>query len=83
MLFKNRLTRATLSFALSVLAVTGCATTPRPSPPDGVTPAKLAPLSSKELAIAPPPSGTYSQRLTALRERWSTQLNATPTKPAP
>lgn len=48
------------------LLVSGCAT---PSVPPVIVTEKLPPLSAEESRVAPPPTGSYSTKLTSYLER--------------
>ena len=73
-----------LALLLPLLTVSGCASKSLNTPPPvvGEKP-KALPLPSSIAGIEPPPSGFYTEKLTARRKRSQELLNSTPMKSAP
>lgn len=69
---------------LPLLMASGCASKSLNTPPPvvGEKPT-VQPLHSSIAGIAPPPSGFYTEKLTARRKRSQELLNSTPMKSAP
>ena len=75
---------ALLALLLPLLMVSGCASKSLNTPPPVVGEKQTAqPLPSSVAEIAPPPSGFYTEKLTARRKRSQELLNNTPMKSAP
>ena len=75
---------ALLALLQPLLMVSGCANKSQNLPPPvvGEKP-KALPLPSSIAGIEPPPSGFYTEKLTARRKRSQELLNSTPMKSAP
>ena len=80
----NKTARAPLLWLLPVLMLTACATKLQPTPPPvvGEKP-KATVLPASIYEIAPPPSGTYFDKLTAWRKSSRDRLSSTPIKSEP
>lgn len=73
-----------LALLLPLLTVSGCANkSPNTPPPVVGEKATAQPLPSSVAGIAPPPSGFYTEKLTARRKRSQELLNNMPMKSAP
>ena len=80
----NKRNAARLLWLLPLLMASACATRSPSSPPPVVGEKPTAqPLPSSIAGIAPPPSGFYTEKLTARRKRSQELLNNTPMKSAP
>ena len=72
---------ALLALLLPLLMVSGCASkSPNLPPPVVGEKPKALPLPSSIAGIEPPPSGFYTEKLTARRKRSQELLNSTPMK---
>lgn len=73
-----------LLWLLPLLMVSACATRSEPLPPPvvGEKP-KALPMPSSIADIDPPPSGSYTTKLTDRRKSSQARLRSTPTKSAP
>ena len=75
---------ALLALLLPLLMASGCANKLQSSPPPVVGEKPTAqPLPSSIAEIEPPPSGFYTEKLTARRKRSQELLNSTPMKSVP
>ena len=81
---QNKNVPVLLLWLLPLLMVSGCANRSPNTPPPAVGEKPTAqPLPSSVAGIAPPPSGFYTEKLTARRKRSQELLNSTPMKSAP
>ena len=81
---QNKNVPVLLLWLLPLLMVSGCASKSPTTPPPVVGAKPSAqPLPSSVAGIAPPPSGFYTEKLTARRKRSQELLNNTPMKSAP
>lgn len=81
MLTSLKKSTALLALLLPLLMVSGCASKSSNTPPPVVGEKPTAqPLHSSIAGIAPPPSGFYTEKLTARRKRSQELLNSTPMK---
>ena len=80
----NKRNAVLLVLLLPLLMVSGCASKSQnfQQPVVGEKP-KAQPLPSSVAGIEPPPSGFYTEKLTARRKRSQELLNSTPMKSAP
>lgn len=70
-----------LALLLPLLMASGCASKSLNTPPPVVGEKQtVQPLPSSIAGIEPPPSGFYTEKLTARRKRSQELLNSTPTK---
>ena len=73
-----------LALLLPLLMVSGCASKSQNlQPPVVGEKPKAQPLPSSVAGIAPPPSGYYTEKLTARRKNSQELLNSTPMNSAP
>ena len=80
----NKRNAVLLVLLLPLLMVSGCATKSPSSPPPVVGEKPTAqPLPSSVAGIEPPPSGFYTEKLTARRKRSQELLRSTLMKSAP
>ena len=78
---QNKNVPVLLLWLLPLLMVSGCANKSPNTPPPVVGEKPTAqPLPSSIAGIAPPPSGFYTEKLTARRKRSQELLNSTPMK---
>ena len=81
---QNKNVPVLLLWLLPLLMVSGCANKSLNTPPPVVGEKPTAqPLPSSIAGIAPPPSGFYTEKLTARRKRSQELLNSTPMKSEP
>ena len=81
---QNKNVPVLLLWLLSLLMASGCASkSPNLPPPVGGEKPTAQPLPSSVAGIAPPPSGFYTEKLTARRKRSQELLNSTQMKSAP
>ena len=80
----NKRNAVLLVLLLPLLMVSGCASKSQNlQPPVVGEKPKALPLPSSIAGIEPPPSGFYTEKLTARRKRSQELLNSTPMKSAP